>query len=215
MPSRYSITEENIDGVKYSVVEFKKVFLFPQRSGTLEIDPLEIDCVVRTENKRRRSFFDPNYEDNVYSRKGNGLKIEVIPLPEQGKPKDFSGAVGNFTFKAQLNKEKVKTNDAINLNITISGKGNIKLIQPMKLNIPQDIETYDPKLSENINATATGVAGSKSYEYVLIPRNPAPIKSGRSISVILIRIKKPTSICRLLNLPLLLKKAQAIIIKPP
>jgi hypothetical protein len=180
----YTVTKENLNGVQYMVVEFRKTYLFPQRSGTLEIDPIEIECIVRQQSSRQQdpwSFWGPAQEDVLYKVKGTGTKIEVKPLPESGKPAGFSGAVGQFSLKAKINKDKVKTNDAVNLNVSITGKGNISLVDPPRVQTPPDIESYDPKPSESINVTAGGVEGTKSIEQVLIPRyagsfNIAPVE---------------------------------------
>ncbi len=172
---------ENIDGVNYYVVELKRSFIFPQRTGSLEIEPLEAACVIRQRTKQQQSIWDPffgngGYQDVVMKVKSKTVKVEVLPLPELNKPEDFSGAVGNFTFKASLNKSKVKTNEAMNLSISISGSGNIKLIDALKVNIPGDIERYDPKVNDNVAVNATGVSGTKSFEYVLIPRHAGDFK---------------------------------------
>ncbi|HXC06609.1 MAG TPA: BatD family protein, partial [Bacteroidia bacterium] len=171
-PKNYSVSKENLNGVPYNVVEFKKTFLFPQRSGTLEIDPIEIDCVVRQQSRNQDpwNFFGPQSEDVQVKLKGQAVKLEVMPLPDAGKPDDFSGAVGQFTMKAQINKDKVKTNEAINLTVSVSGKGSVNLLEPPKLAIPADVESYDPKPSDNVNVTGEGVSGTKQNEYVLIPR---------------------------------------------
>lgn len=165
---------ENIDGVVYHVSEVKKSVLFPQRSGTLELDPLEMDFVIqRQSNRRAQSIYDliNPYEDVKYSLKTQALKITVLPLPEGDKPKDFAGAVGHYSFDAKINKTDIKANEAINLTLTVSGKGNLKLIENPKPIFPADFEVYDPKISEKINTSGSGVSGSVTYEYVLIPRH--------------------------------------------
>jgi hypothetical protein len=180
--TQYEITSENVNGVQYNVVEIKKAFLFPQRSGKIEIEPMEVQCVVREKSGKRNDPFsqifgnDPffgfdAYKDVTYSVKSNALSIDVSPLPDAGKPADFPGAVGNFSMNATIDKEKVKANDGINFKITISGKGNLKLIDPPKINFPDEFESYDPKTNENISTTANGVSGSKTFEYLLIPRH--------------------------------------------
>jgi hypothetical protein len=171
--AQFSVGKEVLNGIQYSVVEFKKTFLFPQRSGTLEIEPLELDAVVRQQSSRKQdpwSLFGPTVEDVAYKLKGQKIKVEVMPLPEQDKPKSFSGAVGVFTLKAKISKEKVKVNEAINLNVSVSGKGNINLLDLPRISPPHDLESYDPKPAENFSVTASGVDGAKSNEYVLIPR---------------------------------------------
>lgn len=180
--NQINLTNENVNGIGYNVAEIKKSFLFPQRSGTIEIEPIEVECIIRQRsNKRPQSVFDQffgngGYEDVVYKVKSKPMKIEVLPLPENNKPDFFSGAVGNFSFKAQLNKDKVKANDAVNLTITISGKGNLKLLDPLKINFPEDIERYDPKISDNITVNESGVSGTKTFEYLMIPRHAGEYK---------------------------------------
>jgi len=180
--AQYEVKTENIDGVTYNVVEVKKAFLFPQRSGKIEIEPMEVECVVREKSGKRNDPFsqffgnDPffgmdAYKDVMYNVKSNTINIEVVPLPEAGKPADFPGAVGNFSMNATIDKDKVKANNGINLKITISGKGNLKLIDVPKISFPDGIESYDPKTNENISANENGVSGSKTFEYLLIPRH--------------------------------------------
>ena len=170
-----NLRQENVNGVIYNVADYGKVYLFPQQVGTIKIEPIELDCIVRRATKRQpRNIFEQffgagGYEDISIKIKSNTTKIEVIDLPTENKPIEFSGAVGEFAYKAELDKNKVKANEAINLKITISGKGNLKLIDPLKLNLPESFETYDPKSVENIK-TNGGVNGSITYNYLIIPR---------------------------------------------
>ncbi|MES2566946.1 MAG: BatD family protein [Bacteroidota bacterium] len=170
-----SLKQENVNGVMYYVADYSKVFLFPQRSGQITIEPVELDCIVRRPTKKQpRNIFEQffgagGYEDVVVKVKSKTVKVEVLELPFTNKPQEFSGAVGDFGYKAELDKEKVKANEAINLKITINGRGNVKLIEPLKLNLPESFETYDPKVSENIK-TLGGVSGSITFNYLIIPR---------------------------------------------
>jgi hypothetical protein len=175
------VANENVDGINYQVAVLKKTYLFPQRSGKLEIEPMNVECVVRKRSNKQphdifEQFFGGGYEDAVYSVKSKPVTIEVMPLPEARKPADFSGAVGEFAFKVKLNKDKVKANEGVNLTITLTGKGNIKLVDPLKINFPEDFETYDPKTSENITTGATTVSGSKTFDYLVIPRHQGDYK---------------------------------------
>lgn len=175
------VSNENIDGVNYQVAEIKRTYLFPQRTGKLVIQPMNVECVVRKQsNKRPRDifeqFFGGGYEDVVFAVKSKPITIDVSAVPEVNKPADFANAVGDFSFKAELNKDKVKANDAINLTITLTGKGNIKLVDPLKINFPEDFETYDPKVKDNITTSATGVSGSKTFDYLIIPRHEGDYK---------------------------------------
>ncbi|HKC69052.1 MAG TPA: BatD family protein, partial [Bacteroidia bacterium] len=167
------INTENLDGVQYGVVELSQTYLFPQRTGKLTIDPIELDWVVRTKPKRQQSIFDQFFggggQDVVVKLKSKPVTVDVQPLPEAGKPDNFTGAVGNFSFNAKLNHDKVKANEGLNLKLTITGKGNISLVSTPKINFPDGFETYDPKVNETVS-TAGGVSGTKTYDYLVIPR---------------------------------------------
>lgn len=169
------LKQENVNGVMYYVAEYNKVYLFPQRTGTITIEAIELDCIVRRATKRQpRNIFEQffgagGYEDVAIKVKSKPVKVEVVDLPAENKPANFSGAVGDFGYKAEIDKNQVKANEALNLKITISGKGNIKLIEPLKLDLPESFEVYDPKESESIK-TQGGVSGSITYNYLIIPR---------------------------------------------
>ena len=174
-------TKETIDGVNYAVFDIYETYLIPQQTGQLTIDPYELDCIVRQKStKRPRSIFEQimggGYEDVEHTIKSKSLKIDVSALPEANKPANFSGAVGEFSFKAQVNKDKVKADDGVNLTITLSGKGNIKLVDAPKIAFPEDFETYDPKTTENISVNANGVSGTKTFDYLFIPRHEGDYK---------------------------------------
>lgn len=171
---------ENLNGINYYVAEFARTYIFPQRSGSLSIDPAELDVVIRKRSSHKpqnifEQFFGGGYEDLVVNVKSKPLKLEVKALPEEGKPENFPGTVGRFTYKAEIDKEKVKVNEGINLKLTFQGNGNIKLAEISNLNLPQGLESYEPKVNESIN-TSSGVSGIKSYEYLIIPREPGNYK---------------------------------------
>lgn len=173
---------ENIDGINYYVGEISTQYLFPQKSGKLTISPIEIECVVRKRSSRAprdiwEQFFGVNaFEDHVITLKSQPINVEVLELPTANKPSNFSGAVGtNYNFKTEINKTKIPANEALQLKITISGTGNIPLIDAPKINFPQEFETYDPKVTENIS-TANGVSGTKTFEYLIIPRQEGHYK---------------------------------------
>lgn len=170
------IYDEVYKGKKYRVAELKRMALFPTDAGVKTISPMEIECSVRLQT-RPRSIFDSFFDDPFFGRSVNkivtskSLKINVLPLPAEGKPADFSGLVGNFAISANVDKNNVKANDAIALKVEISGRGNIKMIPDPELKLPADFEQYPPKVSLKINKNASGVSGSKIYEYVLVPRH--------------------------------------------
>lgn len=174
-PAQGNLKPEIINGVQFNTAIIKQVVLSPQRSGKLKIEPMSMDLVIRVRDDRQpRSVFDQffgAYKDIRYKAVSNGATISVKPLPSEGKPADFSGAVGTFTSNATIDKQEVKENEAINLKVTYSGKGNIKLISDPEFVFPTDFEVYDPKKNTNIKTGLAGVQGSKTYEYLIIPRH--------------------------------------------
>jgi hypothetical protein len=175
-PTRQSeLHSEVLDGIQYQVAEIKKTILIPQRAGTLNIDPLEMEIVTRVKSKsRNNSFFDQffggGYQDVKLSIASKPVKVEVMPLPEKGRPENFNGAVGQLNIEASIKNNELKTDEGCNLTYTISGKGNLKLLEAFKLKLPADIETYDPKITDKINVSVDGVKGSRTFDYLLIPR---------------------------------------------
>jgi hypothetical protein len=175
-PTRQSeLHAEVLDGIQFQVAEIKKTILIPQRAGTLSIDPLEMEVVTRVKAKAKSNnffdqFFGGGYQDIKLNIASKPVKIEVMPLPEKGRPADFNGAVGQLSIEASIKNNELKTDEACNLSYTISGKGNLKLLEAFKLKLPADIETYDPKITDKINVSIDGVKGSRTFDYLLIPR---------------------------------------------
>jgi hypothetical protein len=181
LPQALERNTEVIDGQRYTVWEIKKLVLFPQETGVLTIQPMEIECIARVKVNSQRSndpfsiFNDPFFgmggvKDVKYAFKSDPMRIKVNDLPGNPPP-GFSGAVGNMNFEAKLDKNKTKANEAISLKLKISGNGNLKLADFPSLEFPPDLESYDPKVSENFKASVSGVNGSKSIEYLIIPRH--------------------------------------------
>jgi hypothetical protein len=163
-------TTENYNGKTYFTGVIKQYYLFPQRSGKLKADGGQVDIEVATLVRRARSFFD----NDVYSKvkknlKINPITIDVKPLPPD-KPASFAGAVGDYKLTSTINKEKLKTNEAVTVKVSISGTGNLKMIKNPEITFPNDFEPYDPKVDLNTKAASGGVSGTKSIEYLAIPR---------------------------------------------
>ncbi|MEI6575646.1 MAG: BatD family protein, partial [Bacteroidota bacterium] len=184
MPDQVSLHKENVNGVTYNVAELKKTILFPQKSGTLTIEPMSVTAVVqvRTQGRSRTGdpFFDNFFNDPVFGSSVQNVRKEVRsapvsvhikPLPTEGQTASFGGAVGNFTIKASIDKTVVKANEALNYKITLSGSGNLELVDKLKIDFPSDFEVYDPKVNNSISSAASGVSGSRVFEYLVIPRN--------------------------------------------
>lgn len=174
---------ENYEGVRYRVASVKKAVLLPQRSGTLKLDPVEFESVVRLQvqsDRRQRSMFDDffmrrNYKDFPYTVSSNPISIKVKPLPE-GAPASFSGGVGDIKMEAWLDKTTTPANEPVSLKIKLSGSGNLQLMEPPMINLPPDIESYEPKIADNLRVSSEGFSGNIIYEYILIPRNPGEFR---------------------------------------
>lgn len=173
------IGSQVINGQKWGTADIKKMALFPTSAGKKTIGPMSITCDVPVRSRGRDPFgFDGFFDDPFFNRTQRrelaspAVEIDVKPLPVAGRPAGFSGAVGKFSFNATVDKNVVKTNEAISLKLTISGTGNIHTITAPPVNIPKDFEQYDPQESENISKENDRISGTKQYEYVLVPRFP-------------------------------------------
>ena len=165
-------TEEIIGGYRWSVATIRKIILFPQRAGDLEIDPLEMRFVTQKRVSGGQSVFDQFFGKVVEEEhflKSKPIKIKVLPHPEP-KPKNFVNAVGNLDMKVDVSAYEVKANEAINVKVKISGNGNLPLIDKIDIDFPKDFEIYDPKITDNTKTTTNGVSGTKEYDYLIIPR---------------------------------------------
>ena len=168
-----SLERTNYNGRIYNVGVIRKTILVPQKIGKISIDPFEIECFVNVQRKGQRSPFDDffgNYETVTKKIKSLPVDITVKPFPDN-QPAGFNGAVGKFTITAGIDKHEVKTNEAITLKVNVKGNGNIKLIELPSFRFPADIEVYDPKITDNIDAGSNGITGSKTFEYLIIPRH--------------------------------------------
>ena len=174
---------EYVNGIEYTTAEIQKVIIVPQRSGTLTIDPMSMECIaqIRTERSNRRSmdpfeafFNDPFFSSNITNVQkelsSQSLSIDVKALPENGKPDSFAGAVGSYKFTSSIDKEELSTNEAVTITMTVSGTGNIELLQMPEPVFPPDFEVYDPKITTSTDASSQGMTGTKKAEYLAIPR---------------------------------------------
>lgn len=170
------------NGQEYHFATIQEIVLIPQKTGTLTIDPLDINCIaqIRKERQQQRGYdpFDNFFGDimgtsytNVKKEvKSQPIDIEVKALPTKDKPESFKGAVGQFTFTSKIDKTEMKSNDAFTLTLTVSGKGNIELLDIPRPVFPPDFEVYDPKITTNTKNNSFGISGTKKAEYVVIPR---------------------------------------------
>jgi len=172
------IEDGTYNGERSRFVTLKKIVLYPQKSGKLSIEPMamEFDLELPT---NRRTIFGQFLTTQATKRASAGAKtINVKPLPENGKPEDFSGAVGRFSFKAIPSKTTLKHGESLDLKVEVSGTGNLKLFDLPKPVVPTALEMYDPVHKENVTTPLSGMTGSISDSYTIIPqyKGEYPIK---------------------------------------
>jgi hypothetical protein len=173
-PPLTSLKQENVNGTIYGSGVIQQFLLYPQVTGEISIDPVQITVLVQ---QKTRGQADPFFGDFFSSYQtvpkavvSQLVRIKVKPLPGV-QPPDFSGVVGKLELKATLNKESVNVNDAVNLKIIVSGNGNLRIASAPVLKLSPDIEVYDPKISDDLRNGTIGTTGQKSFEYLLIPRH--------------------------------------------
>lgn len=163
---------ENVNGQIYNAALIRKYMLIPQQSGNIAIEPAEMVCQLRVRTAGGgRSIFDDFFDTYQTIRKrlySDKVTIHVKDLPA-GAPASFGGGVGDFKISASLSKNDIKSNEAASLIVTVSGRGNISMIEAPTVKFPGDFEIYDIKSSESISAD--GTSGTKTFEYPFIPRS--------------------------------------------
>lgn len=170
LPQNTSFSLENYNGVNYKVAVLKQCLLFPQRTGKITITPGKFDFQVETYQLVNGPFGPMRVPQGVSrSVSTNTTSVEVMPLPS-GKPASFMGGVGDFSLSSSISSTHVKANEAITLKLTIKGSGNLKYLKNPELQLPNDFDTYDPKVDVNVKASAGGVSGTRTVEYTTIPR---------------------------------------------
>ncbi len=164
---------EHYNGRNYQTATLYRTLLYPQHSGDIQIDPATFEAVLRVQTRAQvRSIFDDffgTYTNVTRAVKAPGATIHVESLPS-GKPAGFSGGVGQFTLSPSISQTEVETNDAVTIRLDISGTGNMKLLKTPSVEWPEGFEPYDPKVTNHFKTTAAGVSGTKSIEYLAIPR---------------------------------------------
>ncbi len=175
-PTNIEFKRENVNGEIYNTALLRKYVLIPQQAGTLTIDPAELVCLVsvRVPSSGGSSIFDSFFFDDQRTIRKRistkAMKVTVSPLPS-GAPASFGGGVGKFTISAALSKDNMTTHEAVSLVVTVKGRGNVSLLEAPKVSFPPDMEVYDTKASEKLDAGSGGTSGSKVYEYPFIPRS--------------------------------------------
>ena len=172
-PPLNSLKQENINGTVYGTGVLQQFLLYPQVTGEITIDPVQITVLVQQKTGRSDPFFGDffsSYTTVPQAVVSKPVKITVKPLPGT-KPDDFSGIVGKINISSGISKDTVNVNDAVTFKITVSGSGNLKLAGAPVLRLPPDIEVYDPKIADEIKNSVSGTTGQRTFEYLLITRH--------------------------------------------
>ncbi len=174
-PTNIEFHRESIDDKIYDAAVLRRWVLIPQQAGDVAIDPAELVCqvTVRTQSGPR-SVFDSFFDDDVRTLRKRILSprqvVHVSALPA-GAPASFGGGVGQFTLSTRLGRDSLAAHDAASLLVTVSGKGNVSLLEAPRLNFPPDFDVYDVKVTENTDKSTGRTSGSKTFEYPFIPRS--------------------------------------------
>lgn len=175
LPQTKQFTQEHYKGRNYHTTVYRQFVLFPQQAGKLEIDPARFDASI-AQAVRSDDPFDAffgggtSYVAVKKTLTTPKITINVKSLPAN-KPASFNGAVGSFSLTSDINTQNLKTNDAVTIKLTLSGTGNMKLIQTPEVAFPNDFEIYDPKVDDKVSLSSAGLSGSKVFEYLAIPRH--------------------------------------------
>ena len=164
------VQREIYRGQDYNVVEWRKVVLYPQKSGELEISPLSLNLVLDVPTDKRDFFGNVIYDQTSQFISTGMRKINVKDLPRAGKPDSFTGAVGQFDFDVILNKSSLRATESFTAELKVNGNGNLKLFDLPNILVPNSMELFDPEREELINTNLSGMNGSVSKSFTVIPK---------------------------------------------
>lgn len=174
LPQEKSFKIEQFNGRNYKTVTWSQYVMFPQMSGKLQVPPITFNGIVLQQNRNVdpfEAFFNggSGYIEVKKQIQAPGVNIVVDPLPT--RPTGFSGGVGKFSMKTEIDKTELKTNDPLTIRVTITGTGNMKLMKAPEVKFTKDFDTYDVKVTDKTKLTTSGLEGSMIYEYLAVPRH--------------------------------------------
>lgn len=177
--TKYNIQNGTYKGQSYRQVVLKRVVLYPQKIGKLEIEPLSLEVTVDVPTNKRDFFGGRIYTQTNKTVSAGKRTLEVKALPTEGKPADFSGAVGSFDFSVTTSKTDLNASESLQAKVEVRGKGNLKLFQLPEPSLPSSLEVYEPEFNENVRTTLSGMEGTVSNSYTIVPsyRGKYPIPS--------------------------------------
>ncbi len=166
------------DGVQYASAVLRHSVLFPTGPGTKTVEPMTVEARVRIQQRSRDPFQDFFNRSSLFGSiepvlvASEAVEIEVMPLPGEGRPESFTGLVGRLGVTASLDRTDVETNEAVTLSVRVTGEGNLRGLTAPTIVLSRDFEVFPPDVSESIDRSGTRISGTKTYDYVLIPRTP-------------------------------------------
>ena len=168
--------QEMRGGVSYNVAPLRRVALFPTSAGTHPVGTLAVSCDIPQQRSRRGGVLDDFFAGDPFFGRSRSvllqneeLQIEVLPLPEQGRPEEFTGAVGHFQLSVEAQPTQVAVGDPVTLRVLVEGEGNMAAVQPLQVDVAADVKLYDPKVEEEERITNGVYGGHRLFEYILIP----------------------------------------------
>ena len=166
----YETRRTTFKNESFNAVDLKTVVLYPQKSGSLALDPFALELYVQIPTGRRDFFGDPIMRSATKTVKAGDLSINVKDLPEKGKPSNYSGAVGDFKLSVDASRTSLEANESTQIKVKITGKGNLKLLSVPELSLPSALEKYDPEYTDDVRVSREGMNGSVSNSYTVVPR---------------------------------------------
>ncbi len=175
----YKAQNGTYNGKPFRYAVMKRVVLYPQKNGALEIEPLSLDVTLEVPTNKRDFFGGPIYAQTNKTVSAGNRVINVKPLPSQGRPDNYGGAVGDFEFSVTTSKRSLKASESLQAIVEVKGKGNLKLFQLPEPEMPGSLEVYEPEFNENIRTNLSGMQGKVSNNYTVVPsfRGKYPIPS--------------------------------------
>ena len=167
--TQYTFQSGTYKGKSMQYVALKKVVLYPQKTGELQLEPLVLDVTAEVPTNRRDFFGGRLYAQTNKTVTAGNRTIQVKPLPEAGRPASFSGAVGKFDFFVRTSKNILNANESLQAVVEVNGNGNLKLFQVPELKLPAALEVYEPEFEEKITTNLSGMRGKISNSYTVVP----------------------------------------------
>ena len=165
-------------GQTYTTAVVRRIVLFPAGPGPKTIEPMSVEARLQVQRQRRSLFDDFFDRGSLFGSQvpiivvSAPVQVEVLPLPVPGRPRSFTGLVGRLNVSASIDRSSVETNDAVTLELIIEGEGNLRSLAAPVIDFPADFEVFPPEVTESIDRSGSRIRGSRTYEYVLIPRSP-------------------------------------------